>query len=107
MKNIPLNQQLRDWSAAASRFWAEVPYVLLIQRFMTVRLLLLVGALVIALWVLVALLFVKPALTAAPGGARPLVLETDIIDGLEVWLEERQGERERTIVGGSRDYFAP
>lgn len=107
MKSIQFNKQsLRVGGAALSRFVREMPYVVLIQRFMAVRLLLLIGLLLVALWAIIALLYVSPATTLDAGGERPLVLQTGVIDELEVWLEEREDEHRQTIMRGSRDYFA-
>lgn len=84
---------------------SQLPYTLLIERFTLVRLTLLVIVGAIALYVVVSLLYLDGSPNGASSGERPVVLEVDTIDALEVWVEERQTEREREIIPGQRTYF--
>ena len=106
MNTIHLNQQTFGAALAKTRQWlADLPYILLIQRFMTVRLVLLVSLLLVAVAVVVSLLYIPPASPPRGRSDRPIVVQTDTIDELEEWLEEQQGEEERTIVPDQRAYF--
>lgn len=106
MKNFRLNQ--RSWRAvsdAAQARVAALPYELLIKRFAAVRLFLLFGLLIGALGVIMSLLYFPGDETTNGVTSRPPALETETMDEMEVWLEERQSEVERSIVAGQREYF--
>lgn len=106
MKNIHLNKDL--WLRAVGgsrRLVARIPYIVLIERFMMVRFILLAVVGMVALMAVISLLYLwgEGAETMSEGGAAQLNVDT--IDQLELWLEERQTEREREIVTGAREYF--
>lgn len=108
MKNIHLNQvSWRSAVFAIERLKTRLPYTLLIQRFTAVRLGLLLGLFGSALAVVMMLLYITGDSEIVDSPPPLVVLNTEAIDELEVWLEERQAERERSVITGPRPYFKP
>jgi hypothetical protein len=105
MKNIQLNNRfLQKAATSLRRSLNGLPYLLLIERFRLLRLVLLVLLGVVALYVVVRLFYFE-ASDAAHVTSLPIVFQTEAIDELEVWLEDRHSEWEREIVDGRRQYF--
>ncbi len=96
---------MSNGSFAIKRSIARLPYILLIQRFSMVRLALLVILGMVALYIVVTLLYIDGGSDGTQGVERPVVLQVEVIDALEVWVEERQTEREQSIIPGQRTYF--
>ncbi len=108
MKTIHLNQQsAQNLSFMIRRAIYRLPYILLIRRFTFVRLGLLVILGLIALYIVVTLLYIDGSSDDINTVERPLVLQIETIDELELWVEERQTERERVIFPRSQTYFTP
>jgi hypothetical protein len=106
MKNIHLNKQLFMRSrATASHLFSALPYQVLVEWFLAVRLIILVLMSILALALLVFLLYIDAGTPETTGATQPPKLNTQLVDELEVWLEERQTEREEVVVKGSRKYF--
>lgn len=100
-----LNKETRrSMVNALRRRLARLPDALLIDYFMSVRLVLLVTFGLAAIG-LVLVLWYAPGSEAAGGQASPLRLNTEAIDELEFWLEERDLERGKTLVDERREYF--
>lgn len=105
MKNIHLNNRswLNAW-AVGRRWFYSLPYVALIKRFRLLRLVLLVILGVVALSVVVRLLYFETSAVTSVA-ERPITLQAEGLDELEVWLEERNTEWENEIVNDQRRYF--
>jgi len=95
MKNIHLNTQPL----------ARLPYLILVEWFLAVRLIILGLVSLAALGVIIFLFYFDTAGSKPAALQQPPMLNTGLVDQLEVWLEARETEKERSIVPAAREYF--
>jgi hypothetical protein len=101
MKNTSLNKDslllLLNRLQRQVRFW---PRLFLLQHNRIVHLVILLSGAVVIIWILFVLLFTEPKVTSlSPSSPLPShSLSTQTIDELELWIEERESERENELV---------
>jgi hypothetical protein len=81
-----------------------LPRYLLLQKVYTVEIAILLTGLLIGLYFITRLLFLEPATPQADTTQTPR-LSTDLVDVLELWIEEREAERNKLHRVGDREYF--
>ena len=88
------------------RLFTALPYRVLVEWFLAVRLFILLAMSLLALLLVARLFYLEGDPNSSAAATRPPTLNTDLIDELEVWLEERQTESEQLIIPSSREYFS-
>lgn len=101
-----LNKETRRRMVNGLKRWlARLPDALLIDYFMSVRLVLLVTFSLAAIGLVLALWYAPGGGAGSNGQGPSSQLDTQAIDELEYWLEERDLERGKTLVYERREYF--
>lgn len=106
MTVMDLNKQtMLQLRSSVAGVWRRLPRLLLIDRVRWMHAFLLIGWAVAMIYLVIRVVWLVDTSTAEID--RQPMLQVEVIDELEVWLEERQTEREQDPFRQAGQYFAP